>query len=128
MARDDDPTPAPPLGASWQNLPVKTVYHGNDPEYANDCQFFVDPMALRLIFTRYFPPLILSSADQQELEDQGYVSNDVVAHVVIPPLLAKRMISQLQVFLERQDDMQLQYQQMLGGEIQSPTEEETDAD
>lgn len=113
MTTEDDSTPRPPAGASWNNLPVKTIFHDKDPEYANDCQFAVDPMALRPIFTRYLPPLILSSADRQESEEQGFIANDVVAHVVIPPLLAKRMIAQLQYFLDRQVDMQQQYETMM---------------
>lgn len=83
-------------------VPIRIVgYDAIPPQYANEIYVASDPMGLHLVFTRFLPPPIATESDQQRVDEIGFVPNEVVARVVIPPYVANRLLRLIPERLEK---------------------------
>jgi hypothetical protein len=113
----NEPSGSPFESTDHTEVPIKTVgFDETLPVYANECYIAVDPMSLHLVFTRFFAPPAFTTADQEHLDVQGFVPSEVVARIIVPPLLAKRIIKQLQHRLTLHSEIEQDYEAYLDSE------------
>ena len=95
-------------------IPLRIVgFDETTPVFANDLQISIDPMSLQLVFTRWLPPPVLTISDQQRLAERGFAPVDVVARVIVPPVVVETMIRLRQERLDRQKAMAEEFAEVL---------------
>lgn len=101
---------------SGTGIPVRIVgYEDVEPGYVNDVYVGTDGSTLNLTFMRFLPQPVYTTADAQPIVEQGYQPAQVVSRVVLPPLVAERMVRLLQDGLERQRDLAPQLAAFVAG-------------
>lgn len=112
---------------SESGIPVRIVgYDAVEPGYANDVYVGTDGSILNLTFMRFLPQPIYSPADAQPIVEQGFQAAQVIGRVVVPPLIAERLIRLLQEGLDRQREIAPQMAAFIAG--QQPGQEEERGD
>lgn len=108
-------------GVSYPDVPLLLLnFEETPPIYANDVYISTDPAGLQFVFTRFLPPPVLTEADRQRILDRGHYVHDVVARLVLPPVVAERLLRMLPERVETQQSQQSEYANNLRAE---PTEE-----
>ena len=98
-------------------IPIRIVgYDAVEPGYANDVYVGTDGSTLNLTFMRFLPQPIYSLADAQPIVEQGYQPAQVISRIVVPPLVAERLIRLLEEGLDRQREIAPQVAAFVAGQ------------